>query len=488
MRKGKLLSKYKNLFVNIGLFALNVFATKLISFFLVPLYTYYMTQSDFGATDLAITVISMLYPLATLSISDATLRFSIDDKNNSKDYVSIGFWITVASCLLVALCLPALDAPFFGGLGHFKLLFWLSFVTMGFTSFFGYVARALNQIKLITVASIVISLITCGGAVAFIAWMNLGATGYFLSLIAGNGIGALAYLLGGRQYRWITINVMTAFQSRETLRKMFIYCVPLIPNALFWWMSTSINRFFITGMLGIAASGLFAAANKIPNLLNLLYSIFQQAWQLSAFQEFKSKDIASFFGTIFRLLSALLVVGSSMLILISPWLASLLLQKGFHAGWTLIPIMLLAFYFNILNTFYGTIYTASMTTKYLFTSTVAGALLTTMLTWILIMPLGLVGACWAMVIGNAAIFALRAVNSRKIMRLSVSWITFLSSSLLLASQSVIESYQVPHYIIWSSILFVCLTGISIFSVAPTICIIIDKIQKTHKQINAGSAY
>lgn len=474
------MSKYKNLFVNIGLFALNVFATKLISFLLVPLYTYYMTQSDFGATDLAITVISMLYPLATLSISDATLRFSIDDKNNSEDYVSIGFWITVASCLLVALCLPALDAPFFGGLGHFKLLFWLSFVTMGLTSFFGYVARALNQIKLITVASVVISLITCGGAVTFIAWMNLGATGYFLSLIAGNGIGTLVYLLGGKQYRWITMNAMAAFHSKETLRRMFIYCVPLIPNALFWWMSTSINRFFITGMLGIAASGLFAAASKIPNLLNLVYSIFQQAWQLSAFQEFKSKDIASFFGTVFRLLSALLVVGSSLLILISPGLASLLLQKGFRAGWTLIPLMLLAFYFNILNSFYGTIYTASMKTQYLFTSTVAGALLTTILTWVLIIPLGLVGACWAMVIGNAAVFVLRAINSRKIMRLSVPWVTFWVSSLVLVSQSVVESYQVPDYALWSFALFICLIGINILSMIPTICILIHKIREIHE--------
>lgn len=468
------MNKYKNLLVNIGLFGLSMFATKLISFLLVPLYTYYMTQGDFGVTDLAITVITMLYPLVTLSIGDAVLRFTIDSKENSRSYISIGFWITVMSCLLVALCLPALDAPFFGGLGRYKLLFWLSFVATGFTTFFGYVARALNQMKLITVASIIVSLITCGGAIVFIAWLRWGALGYFLSLAVGNGIGALVYLFGGKQYRWISINPQLSLRSKTILRAMLIYCVPLIPNSLFWWMSTSINRFFITGMTGIAASGLFAAANKIPNLLNLVYNIFQQAWQLSAFQEFKSKGVASFFNMIFHILNAMLTIGTSLLILLSPWLSSLMLKKDFYDGWILIPLMLLAFYFNILNSFYGTIYTASMKTRYLFTSTVVGAALTTFFTGILIIPFGLFGACWAMIIGNAAVFILRVFRSRSIMCLQVHWPMILICTVFLVIQAIIETYQVPYYILLSSFLFIGACIVSAISIAPLARTILQK--------------
>lgn len=75
---------------------------------------------------------------------------------------------------------------------------------------------------------------------------------------------------------------------------MIIYALPLIPNNLFWWLSTGINRLFITGMLGIAASGMFAAASKIPGLLNTAYMVFQQAWQLSAYQEVKRQKNRKF--------------------------------------------------------------------------------------------------------------------------------------------------------------------------------------------------
>lgn len=84
------MNKYKNLLLNTGLFAFSQFATKLITFFLVPLYTYYMTTEQFGVTDMSSTVIALLLPLVTLSASDAVLRFVIDDKKNQDKYISLG--------------------------------------------------------------------------------------------------------------------------------------------------------------------------------------------------------------------------------------------------------------------------------------------------------------------------------------------------------------------------------------------------------------
>lgn len=52
-------------------------------------------------------------------------------------------------------------------------------------------------------------------------------------------------------------------------------------------------------MLGIGASGLFAAASKIPNVMNMVSSTFWQAWSLSAFQEFKKTDTGKFYSNVF---------------------------------------------------------------------------------------------------------------------------------------------------------------------------------------------
>lgn len=85
-----------------------------------------------------------------------------------------------------------------------------------------------------------------------------------------------------------------------------------LPNSLCNQIQTTVSRFIITGVLGISASGLYAAASKIPNLLNVLQQIVQQAWQLSAFQEFKSSGLKHFYDVIWRVYHALMSVGSAL--------------------------------------------------------------------------------------------------------------------------------------------------------------------------------
>ena len=73
------MGRYKYLIKNMGLLTLGNFATKLLSFFLVPLYTSVLSTSEYGTYDLFNTTISLLVPLLTVDIQEAVLRFSMDD-------------------------------------------------------------------------------------------------------------------------------------------------------------------------------------------------------------------------------------------------------------------------------------------------------------------------------------------------------------------------------------------------------------------------
>lgn len=103
------MNKSRTLLLNIGLFGINTVATKLlIAFLLVPLYTYHLSTKEFGITDMSLTVISLVLPIASMSISDAVLRFVIDDSNDQKSVVSYGLIVIGLSCAIVALLLPVL--------------------------------------------------------------------------------------------------------------------------------------------------------------------------------------------------------------------------------------------------------------------------------------------------------------------------------------------------------------------------------------------
>ena len=64
------MNKYKYLFKNIGLLTLSSFATKLLSFFLVPLYTNILTTTEYGTYDLFNTTVGVLLPILTLNVQD----------------------------------------------------------------------------------------------------------------------------------------------------------------------------------------------------------------------------------------------------------------------------------------------------------------------------------------------------------------------------------------------------------------------------------
>ena len=63
-------------------YAIGNFGTKILSFFIVPLYTYYIAPSEMGDYDLLMTTVSLLSPLLTMKISDATYRWIINDPKN----------------------------------------------------------------------------------------------------------------------------------------------------------------------------------------------------------------------------------------------------------------------------------------------------------------------------------------------------------------------------------------------------------------------
>lgn len=448
------MGKFKNLALNAALFAVNAVATKLVTFLLVPLYTAFMSAGEYGLTDMSLTVISLITPIATLSVADAAVRFIIGDRAKEREYAFFGFAVTLASAALVALFSPLLDIDVFGGLGAYRGWFVLAYASSAFLQLCSEIARGIGQIKLIPICAGVSSLITCASAVALIGGLGMTVIGYFISVSVGPLIAVAVYLTVGGMGGLVLDGARSVLgnglgRARTLWAPMLRYSLPLIPNSLFWWVGTSINRFFITGMLGIAASGMFAAAGKLPNLLNTAYSVFQQAWQLSAFQESGGDGLDRFFSSVFCVLQAGMTVLCALVSFLAPWLAMVFLQGEFYGAWPMISILLVANLMNVFNAFYGTVYTTTMHTSYIMRTTVAGAFACAVLTPTLIVPLGTYGACVASVVGNALVFAMRVRDSRRYINFNVDWRVLAPTLVLLVVQAAVTVTQVPGWHVMS---------------------------------------
>lgn len=467
------MGKYRNLALNTALFAVNAVATKLVTFLLVPLYTYYMSAGEYGLTDMSLTVISLLTPIVTLDAADAAVRFIVGDRAQGDKYTAVALGTTAASVLIVAVLTPLLDLGAFGGLGEFKGWFVAAYAASALMNMCGEVARGMGEVKIIPICATASSLVTLALAVLLIAWGQLGVIGYFVSVSIGPAVAIAAYLtLGGigrsaaRGVRELASSTSAA--AWRLCEPMVRYALPLIPNALFWWLSSGINRLFITGMLGISASGMFAAASKVPNLLNTAYSIFQQAWQLSAFQESGKEDLSRFFSNVFAVIQAGMTTLCAALSFLAPWIAGFLLQGETSNAWPMIAPLLLSNLFNVFSSFYGTVYATTMHTSFIMWTTVLGALSCVILTPLLIPVTGTYGACIASALGQALVFVARAAQSRRYLRFDVGWRFLVPAVVFLVVQALVTVLRVPH---WELVSLVCMFVVIAIQGVHVMCVL-----------------
>lgn len=75
-----------------------------------------------------------------------------------------------------------------------------------------------------------------------------------------------------------------------------------------WWINSSLDKYFVTGICGVSQNGIYSVAYKIPTILGVFQTIFTQAWSISAVVDFDEKDTDGFFTKTYELRKLLMYI------------------------------------------------------------------------------------------------------------------------------------------------------------------------------------
>ena len=181
------------------------------------------------------------------------------------------------------------------------------------------------------------------------------------------------------------------------------------------------DRYILMLFWNAGVVGLYTAASKLPAMINLVSSIFQQAWQYSTAKEIESEDKTDFFSTVLRGYLYICVCSCGGLILFNKVICKILLKTEFYNAWRFVPLLLLAAMFGCISTYFGTFYQALKKNTMLMVSTVAGAIINIILNFVLIPIYGGFGAAIATVISYIVVTIVRVIDVRKKVRLDIQW-------------------------------------------------------------------
>ncbi|WP_167849804.1 lipopolysaccharide biosynthesis protein [Companilactobacillus suantsaicola] len=415
------MNRYKKLFSNSAIFAIGNLGSKIITFLMVPLYTRYLTTSQYGKSDVLSTLVSLLTPVFTLSVIDAVFRFALDKKSENGYVLTGGIVVSSISLLIFIVIIPFISKINYGV--YVCVLTYASAVESMFQQF----ARGIGKSKLYAATGILMTLVTVLSNILLIVVMGWRLSGYLASMLIAQIVGIIFLFISLSAWKYIKLKNI----NRQLILKMLVYSIPLIPNAISWWLSNSANKIFIIILLGSSANGIYAVANKIPSLISVFYSIFTQAWQISAVEEFKSKDAGEFFSIVLNATISILFIGVSILTMFSKLFTHILATSSYYSAWRIVPWLSLAVLYSCISSFLGTVYTTSMKTGQLLSTTIVGATVNVIANLILIPLVGVVGAGIGAMMSFMVVSILRLRGSRRFVHILIKWKIILFSQMFI---------------------------------------------------------
>lgn len=425
-------SKYRYLLKNTGILTICNFSSKVLVFFLIPLYTSVLSTAEYGTYEIILSTIQFFMPILTINISDGVLRFLMDKNQNAGSIKGIGLTFSIVAIVS------------FGVILLFNNIFgvWLDFKKYSLEAFIYYIVFALNQLVINTakgqehvfemgVAGIINTVVSLFLNILFLAVLNCGLKGFFYAYIIGYAVSTLYLIFAISYFKDISFKF-----TRNQLYDIIKYSFPLIFVSLSWLINNISDRYIITWLCGTEENGIYSVAYKIPNIITMIQNMFIQAWTISAIKEYNSDDKVIFYRDIFIQLNCVICITCSGLILLTKNLSEILFSNDFFAAWKYVPFLLVSVVFGASSGFVGPILSAEKKSKIMAISTFIGAFSNIVLNILLIPYYGAQGAAIATALSSLFIYILREYAVKGVM-INKKYALIISSWIILIVQAVL---------------------------------------------------
>lgn len=444
-------NKTKYLLKNVGILTIGNFSSKILVFLLVPIYTSVLSTEEYGSYDLIISTMTLLFPILSLNIVDAVMRFLMDKNIDKRQVVSIGsrFIIYEIAIFGIGLFLVYLTGIWNDvyGLRYYVLIYYILY---SISQFLNQVARGIEKVKVIAVSGVISTIVTIVSNILFLLVLRWGLAGFFLASILAQFISVVYLTMSTRIWKYVVFGSI----DKEMQTTMLIYSIPLIATVVGWWVNSASDKYVVAFLVGVSANGLLSVSYKIPQIINTLQGIFIQAWQISAIKEYGENDTALFYGNTFKSVNLLMCIACSGLMLLTKPLAYILYAKDFYLAWQYVPFLLISSVFNSASGMLGPILAAKKNSKAMMTSALIGAGANIVLNIGLIQLIGVQGATIATVICSYIIYVVRKRAVGKDISIENYNVVIVTWSMLCV-QALIEIY-LQNYIFEIVIMFLLL--------------------------------
>ena len=404
------------------IYGLGGLVSRILAVILLPLYTRYLTPSDYGKVETLIALTTVAGIALSAGIGSAFFRFYFDSQEpaDRRRVLRTSFWFIMGMAtlgLVVGVAFAGeISQVLFGTSEDSDLVaaafvgLWAGMNWTQLTSLFRVEERSVAFVS----ASVANILVTVGATLILVVALEKGPIG----VIVGNFTGTLAVYAVLVFYRREQLGLEF---DRRLLRSMNKFGLPLVPSALFLWVTNFSDRLFLVKLADTHEVGLYSVGVRIASALVLLLTAFRLAWPAFAYS---IEDDAAARRTYAYVLTYLVFVTTWVatgLALLSPWIVQWIAAPAFESSSRVVGPLAFS-----TVAFAGYMVVAigvgrSRRTQFNWIVTGAAAIVNVALNLLLIPPYGMMGAAIATIAAYTTMFLGMAWWSQQIYPVAYQW-------------------------------------------------------------------
>ena len=369
-----------------------------IGFLLLPVYTRFLSPSDYGQLELLMVMSMMILIVSSQGMSTAFFRFygfSDNDRRRS-ELINTSFYYLLFSALISCALFFVFANRFAVLLSEKNIAFTFLVKIVALTAFFqisSIVPFQIYRAKLQTVKFVIVSiigfLIQVSLNIFFVVSLKLGVKGVLL----GNAISAAFVFIINL---FLTRDTLTLNFSFPALRDMLKFGAPLIFVGIFNWILQVSDRILLQKLATTDQVGLYSLGFRFASILTIIaIAPFSMAWGAYCFQiatKDKAKETFKVIATYWFFALSFLGLG---VLLFSPPIIKLMAAEPF---WTASRVVLPLVFMTVVSGMY-TIFDLGINiakkTHYMTFIVGIGAALNIILNILFIPRYGMMGAAFA---------------------------------------------------------------------------------------------
>lgn len=380
---------------HIAIYSVGSIIRQLAGFIMLPIYTSYLTPSDYGVVSLLVVMIALFELVIGARFAQAVPKFYYenDDELHKSSVVSTALIVTAAvslvSTLLVAASSAQISDVLFGDKGYSvhvalygTLLFTSALEAYGLTFL-----RLKEKPVLFIINSIAKLILQLSLNILFVVYLKQGVMGVIWSALISSSIMALVaacyiFYHSGIMYRG------------SLVQRFFKFSWPLWLAGIAGLYVASSNRYFIRVFSDLDQVGLFELAAKFSTILPLLiWNPFSQWWQTERFKLYQSEDRGvTVFPLVFDAITTVMVLVATGIALFSGPIIAIMASPPFHPSASAVPVLVFGVLLSNLRFFFFFSFLVTERTIVITYIKYASAIIATVLYLILIPMLGFLGA------------------------------------------------------------------------------------------------